>query len=127
MRGYFVLKKAYTMRLQEETQCRNPIKEKPNRHLRADRVEKRRDSKITKSPEEKEATYSSLESRGRPGSHAPLQDQVEKPPTNNPHKHPLCIRIMGSRIPKSLEKPLKVDKYNEKDIPTSMCNSTTTG
>lgn len=46
--------------------------------------------------------------------HIKSKRQVEKPPASNPRKHPLCTNMLESQIPKSLEKPHMLNKYDWK-------------
>lgn len=46
--------------------------------------------------------------------HIKSKRQVEKPPTSNPQKHPLCTNMLESQIPKSLKKPHMLNKYDWK-------------
>lgn len=68
---------------------------------------------IFKPPKKQEDRYPK---RGR-SIYSTLEEQVEKRQVKNQQKNPLFVHIFDSRIPKSLEKPLKAHDYNGKGDP----------
>lgn len=51
------------------------------------------------------------------GNHASSMYRGEHHPRKVKHKHPLCSRILESKIPKSMQKPTKLGEYDGKGDP----------
>lgn len=71
-------------------------------------------SKISETSKKPETHDFSSQSKNGRGSHPPPEEQVEKPSVKKWLKYPLSTLILDSEIPKSLEKPPKLNNYSKK-------------
>lgn len=56
------------------------------------------------------------------GSHIPFEEEVEMRLVRNQQRHFLSACILNSRVPKSLEKSMKLNDYTGREILMNMCN-----